>query len=160
MTPTVTSSSTPPLTLRRSSRKSSGCVPKWKRSDQKPLTTWLKKPSASAKVKVSQRIVSARCWTRPECSGAVNTAARKATEMAPKIVVNLKDVSEDHMSRYVRSPDPQDVKLSLDGNLFGIGVTAVSIEIRGQTASVNIGELEATIKAIRAVAEGGKGDEG
>jgi hypothetical protein len=80
--------------------------------------------------------------------------------MAPKIVVNLKDVSEDHMSRYVRSPDPQDVKLSLDGNLFGIGATAVSIEIRGQTASVNIGELEAVIKAIRAVSEGGKGDEG
>jgi hypothetical protein len=34
--------------------------------------------------------------------------------MAPKIVVNLKDVSEDHMSRYVRNPDPQDVKLSLE----------------------------------------------
>lgn len=70
--------------------------------------------------------------------------------MAPKILMNLKDVSEDHMSRYVRKPDLPDVRLSLDENLFGIGVTAVSIQIRGETASVNIGELEAAIRAIQA----------
>lgn len=73
--------------------------------------------------------------------------------MAPKILVSLEDVSEDHKNRYVRTKGLRPVRVSLDGNLFDIGVTAVAIEVDGKTASVGIGELEAALKAIRAVAQ-------
>jgi hypothetical protein len=73
--------------------------------------------------------------------------------MAPKIVISLEDVSEDHKNRYLRTTDLPPVQVSLDGNLFDIGVTAVAIEVDGKTASVGINELEAALKAIRAVAQ-------
>lgn len=73
--------------------------------------------------------------------------------MVPKIVVSLEDVSEDHKNRYMRTADLPPVQVSLDGNLFDIGVTAVAIEVNGRTASVGINELEAALKAIRAVAQ-------
>lgn len=73
--------------------------------------------------------------------------------MAPKIVISLEDVSEDHKNRYLRTTDLPPVQVSLDGNLFDIGVAAVAIEVDGKTASVGINELEAALKAIRAVAQ-------
>jgi len=75
--------------------------------------------------------------------------------MAPKIVISLEDVSEDHKNRYVRTKGLPPVRVSLDGNLFDfpVGVTAVAIEVDGKTASVGINELEAALKAIRAVAQ-------
>lgn len=73
--------------------------------------------------------------------------------MIPKIVVSLEDVSEDHKNRYTRRDNLPPVTVGLDGNLLDIGVTAVSIEIDGKTASVGVSELEAALKAIRAVAQ-------
>ncbi len=73
--------------------------------------------------------------------------------MAPKILVSLVDVSEDHKSRYSRNNDLSPVEVSVDENLFDIGIVAVAIEVNGSKASVGIGELEAALKAIRAMTQ-------
>lgn len=72
--------------------------------------------------------------------------------MTPKIQISLEDVSEDHKNRYCKVGNLPQVQVGLDPNLIAVDIVAVSLEVCGKTASVDLTELESALLAIRAVA--------
>lgn len=59
--------------------------------------------------------------------------------MTPK-QISLRDVSEDHKNRYCKVGNLPQVQVGLDPNLIAVDIVAVSLEVCGKTASVDLTE--------------------